>query len=520
MMLLTTLFCSIALQAGAHTEIHEADFAMHVQTLSSDAFEGRGPVSKGEEVTVNYLAQQFEAAGLEAGNGDSWFQQVPLLQTTPTGAPEVSLSNDSELVFGRDLMLWSPVADGKIMLRGSELVFVGYGIVAPEFGWNDYADPGFATQDPKLFSGNAMTYYGRWTYKYEEARRQGAAAALVVHEEAAAGYPWTVVLRSWGGSRFGLDSGKSDDTTSIEGWITEEAAIRSFASAGKDFAALSERAKTAGAPPIILGVQANFALTNRSTRSMTRNVVARLKGAERPDEHVLFCAHWDHLGRKGGGEDDIYNGAVDNATGCAALLELAQSFGAGPRPARSILFLAFSAEESGLLGSRWYAQQPVYPLDKTAAGINMDVMNIHGRMQDVVVVGMGASELDDYLAEAAAVQGRTLAAEASPEKGSFYRSDHFNFAKKGVPMLYASGGTTSREHGADWVKQRQADYTRSRYHQPSDEFDPSWDLSGAIEDIRLYEAIGRRIARERHWPRWRAGNEFEAARQASSESRR
>lgn len=533
-MMLTLALLTAPFAQATSPAVTAQDLATHIRTLSADEFEGRGPASAGEEKTIRYLSEQMEAAGLSPGNGESWYQEVPLLETVPTGAPVASLSNGEELVFGRDIMLWSPVPEGEITLDASELVFVGYGIVAPEFGWNDYAgldvkgktvvmlvnDPGYATQDAALFKGNAMTYYGRWTYKYEEAMRQGAAGALVIHEEGAAGYPWMVVVRGWSGASFGLDTGGSPGETRIQGWLSGEAATRVFQSAGRDLARLEERAKAAGAPSVPLGVEASFSLTNSSKRSRTRNVIGLLEGAERPDEFVLYCAHWDHLGRIPGGDDEIYNGAVDNASGCAALLELAQSFGAGERPARSVIFLAVGAEESGLLGSGWYAQNPPHPLERTVAGINMDGMNVLGRMTDIVVVGLGASELDSYLAEAAAVQGRTLSNEPTPEKGYYYRSDHFNFAKHGVPMLYAEGGSVSREHGKEWVDEKGAEYTKLRYHQPSDEYDPSWDLRGAAEDVRLFEAIGRRLARESRWIEWREGNEFKAIREASAPRRK
>jgi Zn-dependent M28 family amino/carboxypeptidase len=428
------------------------------------------------------------------------------------------------------------VPDGPVEVEDSEVVFVGYGIVAPEYGWDDYAgldvtgktvvmlvnDPGYATGDEALFRGRTMTYYGRYTYKYEEAARQGAAAAFVVHEVGAAGYPWTVVVRSWGGASFGLDSGGAPGPTAIHGWITRDAATRVLGAAGHDLGALEARAAQRGARPVPSGIEGSFGLVNRSKRSLSKNVVGVLRGAERPDEYVLYTAHWDHLGNKpGAGKDTIYNGALDNATGTAALLELAEAFGARERPARSVLFLAVTAEESGLLGSQWYAEHPLYPLERTVAGINMDGLNVYGPMEDIVVVGRGASELDRYLADAATAQGRTLSNEPTPEKGYYYRSDHFNFAKHGVPMLFTAGGSVSRAHGRAWVQERETEYLTQRYHQPTDEYDPAtFDMHGAAEDVRLFEAVGRRIAGEGRWVAWSAGNEFEATRAASVEQRR
>lgn len=522
----------LALPQDSSPGITAADLSLRIQTLASDEFEGRGPASPGEERTIAYLVGELRDAGLAPGNGESFTQAVPLVSTRPEAKPSVSMSRDgapAEIVFGRDLMVVSPRPDAAVEVTDAELVFCGYGVHAPEYGWNDFAgvdvegkvvvclvnDPGYATQDPALFRGNAMTYYGRYTYKFEEARRQGAAACLVVHEEQAAGYPWQVVVRSWGGTQHGL--GDAPDRPDMEGWITREAIARLATAAGHDWDALEAAARTPAFRAVPLGTDASFSLVNQSTRSNSRNVVARVVGAERPDEHVLLCAHWDHLGRKPGlGSDEIYNGAHDNASGTGGLLELAQAFAAmDPPPKRSLLFLWVTAEESGLLGSKYYAEHPLVPLAKTVAGVNMDGLNLYGPMEDVEVVGIGASELEELLAQAAAAQGRTLSAEATPEKGYYYRSDHFSLAKVGVPMLYAGGGQVSREHGRDWVAAQNQAYLRKHYHQPSDEFDPRWDLDGAIEDLRLYYAVARRLANSDEWPSWHAGNEFRAVRDAS-----
>ena len=510
------------------------DLSRRIRTLSSDAFEGRGPSSKGEELTLAYLVREMERAGLEPGYHGEWFQPVSLVGTTPTDKPVASVTRDGterELVFGRDLMFVSPVLDGKVSVTDSEIVFVGYGVVAPEFGWNDYAgidvkgktvlclvnDPGYATKDPDLFRGHAMTYYGRYTYKYEEAARQGAAACFVIHEEGAAGYPWQVVVRSWGGTQFGLPPVEGVPELDVEGWMTEAAAAQLIGEAGGDGAAWFAAAEKEGFEPRPLGATASFSLENGSERSESNNVVGMIVGSERPREAVLFGAHWDHLGRRPGvGDDEIYNGALDNASGTSGMLELAEAFGAlDPSPKRTLLFVAFAAEESGLLGSKRYAEAPAMPLADTVAGLNMDGMNLNGPTEDIVVVGFGASELDGLLADAVEPQGRRLSPEPTPEKGYYYRSDHFSLAKHGVPMLYTDAGIVHREHGEAFMTAAREDYLKKRYHQPSDEFDPDWDLRGAIEDLEAFYALALGLANSDAWPTWVEGNEFEAVREAS-----
>lgn len=513
-------------------EIREEDYRLHLETLSSDVFEGRAPATDGGRRTVAYLIQQFQAAGLEPGYRGEWIQPVELVATTPTGAPSATITREGvtrNMVFGRDLMIVSAQPDGVVNVEESDVVFVGYGVVAPEYGWNDYEgldvsgktvlclvnDPGYATQDPEIFRGNSMTYYGRYTYKYEEAARQGAAACLVIHEDGAAGYPWQVVNRSWGGTRYGLEPDPNEPVLPIEGWITEAAAIELIREAGGDAPAWFKDAASSEFRAESLGTSAAFSLENRSERSVSHNVVGVATGTERPEEAVLYCAHWDHLGRKpGGGADEIYNGAMDNASGTSGLLELAEAFGSAPA-ARSTYFAAFTAEESGLLGSKQFAAAPPVHAGQFVAGINMDGLNLYGPMHDVVVVGFGASDLDRLLADAASAQGRVLVAEPTPEKGYYYRSDHFNLAKVGIPMLYTSGGLTHRTLGAEYVADLEAEYLRRLYHQPSDEYDPEWDLSGAIEDLRLFRSIGLRLGNGGEWPAWTPGAEFEAIRTES-----
>ncbi len=502
-----------------------------VQTLSSDEFEGRGPDSPGEDRTVAFLTEQFMAAGLEPGNGDSYTQDVPLVAITTAGAP-LAISGGgatSTLAFGDDWVGWTKRVVSSAGLTDSELVFVGYGIVAPEFAWDDYADvdvsgktvvilvndPGYATKDDALFRGHAMTYYGRWTYKYEEAARQGARGALIVHETGAAGYPWDVVRSSWTGPQFGLAA--ADDNmgrVEVEGWVTSDQAVALFRQAGLDFDQARQAALQDDFKAVPLGLDAVVSLDNRIRRSSSRNVIAVLPGSERPEEIVMYTAHWDHFGKTDEqAEDPIYNGAFDNATGTAGLLELARAFAALPeRPARSIAFLAVTAEEQGLLGSAYYAANPVFPTHRTVAAINMDGLNVDGPMRDVTVVGHGASELDDYLAAAAAEQDRILRPDPEPEKGFYYRSDHFSFAKVGVPALYTDSGIDHLEFGSEWTLERRADYTANRYHKPSDEFDPSWDFEGMLDDVELLYIVGHRLAVSDSFPNWREGNEFRSIR--------
>ena len=521
-------------EATAVAAMSASTYAEAIRTLSSDAFEGRGLSSPGEDRTVQYLVDEFRSVGLEPGNGDSFYQDVPLVALTGEGGPTLTIRGGGathEYASVDDHVAWTKRVAAGAAIDDSELVFVGYGVVAPEYGWNDYEgvdaagktvvilvnDPGFATQDESLFRGNSMTYYGRWTYKFEEAARQGAEGAIVVHEDEPAGYPWEVVSGSWTGPQFDLV--RDDDNmgrVAIEGWVRGDVAREIFASGGHDYDELKEAAARQGFSAVPLGVTASISVTNDIQRSASRNVLGLLRGRERPDEYVVYMAHWDHLGRGTDDmEDPIFNGAFDNATGTAGLLELARAYGALPEPpSRSVLFLAVTAEEQGLLGSDYYASYPVYPTSQTVAAINMDGLNKDGPMRDITVVGIGNSELDDYLEEAAAAVGRTLRPDPEPEKGFFYRSDHFSFAKVGIPSLYTDAGIDHVEHGVEWTLEQREDYTLNRYHKPSDEFDPSWDLTGALDDLGLLFRTGYRIADSDEWPNWRDGNEFRAIRDA------
>jgi Zn-dependent M28 family amino/carboxypeptidase len=504
-----------------------------VAILASDSFEGRSPASPGEERTISYLEREFQALGLEPGNGDSFFQDVPLVAITPERV-SFSVRGDggtSQFSWGPDFVAWTKRVVETVDVSNSEMVFVGYGIVAPEYDWNDYDgldvrgktvvmlvnDPGFATKDPALFTGDAMTYYGRWTYKYEEAARQGAAAAIIIHETEPASYPWGVVQGGRVGEQFDLVSPDNNMSRApVESWVTVETARALFERSRLDFDALKERAATHGFTPVPMRLQASFSIRNAIRRSTSRNVVAVVPGSTRPDEYVIYMAHWDHLGMDTTlAGDQIYNGGQDNATGTAGLLLLAKAFmDVEPRPERSVVFLAVTAEEQGLLGSAYYASQPLFPLDHTVAAINMDVLNVYGPTRDVTVVGLGQSELDDYLADAVKAQGRTIRPDPTPSAGSYYRSDHFNFAKVGVPALYPDAGIDNIEHGEAWAKEQAEHYRADQYHKPSDEYDPNWNLEGALEDLELVFAVGFRLANEQTWPNWEQGSEFKARRDA------
>jgi len=512
--------------------IDATDLAERTRTLSSDEFEGRAPASRGEELTVNYLTDAFADLGLSPGNGDSWTQGVPLVSIAADPSMKLEIEGEGgavELEYGIDFMAWTKRVIDRTSIEDSEMVFVGYGVVAPEYGWNDYEgvdvdgktvvllvnDPGYATGDAERFNGRSMTYYGRWTYKYEEAARQGAEGVLIIHDTGPAGYPWDVVRGSWSGPQFGLVADDANlSRAAVEGWLTQEAARELFERADLDLDALAEAAATPDFEAVEMGLTASLEIRNRVERSTSNNVVAKLEGSERPDEFVVYMAHWDHLGRDPSLEgDQIYNGALDNATGTAGLIEVAQAFASlDPPPARSVLFLAVTAEEQGLLGSAHYGENPVEPLDRTVAAINMDGLNTFGPTNDITVVGLGNSELDDYLTAAAEARGRTVRPDPEPEKGFFYRSDHFNFARQGVPALYTDAGIDHVERGEEYGRRMREEYTAERYHKPSDEYDESWDLEGAVGDLRLMFEVGYRLAQEATWPNWREGNEFRARR--------
>ena len=520
--------CAAAPTAAPPVAISATEYQRHIVTLASDEFEGRKPGTAGERKTVDYLVAEFKKLGLKPGNRGAWTQEVPIVEITAGSDAELSLG-EASLAYGKDMVIWTKRVATEVSLTESPLVFVGHGVVAPEAGWNDYAgidmrgktavilinDPGFATRDEKLFRGRAMTYYGRWTYKFEEAARQGAAAAIIIHDDEPAAYPWDTVQNSWMGPQ--LDTASPDGNAgriAIEGWVTRAAGEALLQANGLTYADLVQAASRPGFKPIELRQQAGGRLRNAIRRASSSNVLAMIPGSKRPDEVVVYMAHWDHLGRSlGRSGDNIFNGALDNASGTAGLLAIAKAFAESPRrPERSVVFLGLTLEESGLLGSAYYAANPVFPLRQTVAALNMDALSWGGPTRDVSVIGFGASELEEYLAAAAKIQDRVLREEPTPEKGFFYRSDHFNFAKVGVPALYFKMGVEDRENGVEWARAKQAEFTLRDYHKPSDEWRPGTDLRGSLEDLELLYAVGARLAREKRFPQWYPTSEFRAAR--------
>ena len=509
-----------------------------VKELSSDAYEGRAPGTVGEEKTLALLTAEFEKLGLKPGNKGSWFQDVPLVEITAKNVSALSFTGGKApltATYGPEMVIGTyRTTQPRIEVKDSPVVFVGYGINAPEKGWNDYAgldvkgktvlilvnDPDYQT--PGLtgpFNGRAMTYYGRWTYKFEEAARQGAAAAIIIHDTEPAAYGWNVVQSSWTGSQHVADNpgGNADQSAAI-GWIQKDKAAALFADAGLNLDQQMAAAKQKGFKAVPLGaIKANVSFDNDLRKHASKNVVALLPGKTRPDEYVLYSAHWDHLGhcQAAPDGDDICNGAVDNATGTAALVALAQAnVKAGPSD-RSQVFLAVTGEESGLLGSAYYGNNPVFPFSKTVGGVNMDALSVAGLAKNVVVIGKGKSQLDAYLDRALGAQGRVATLEPTPEKGYYYRSDHFSFAKHGLPMLYFEGGEDLVKGGTAAGMAAAEDYTEHRYHGPKDEYDPNWDWTGVAADLKLYYDVGRALANTTDWPNWVDGDEFRAIRDKS-----
>jgi Zn-dependent M28 family amino/carboxypeptidase len=526
--------------AAAEPRISQETLTRVTRDLSDDRFGGRAPATPGEELTVSYLIQEFQRAGLQPGNNGSWTQDVPLVEINATNNPQLRVTGGAQpitLNYRADMVAASYRAQPRVSFDNSQMVFVGYGINAPERGWNDYEgvdvrgktviilvnDPDWESPTTQgTFNGKAMTYYGRWTYKYEEAARQGAAAALIVHDTRPASYGWMTVENSWTGPQLYMDDGQGGaNQTAANGWLQNEAARRLLASAGQDLDALTRRAQQRGFRAVPLNLRASMTIDNAIRRQASKNVIGILPGTTRPNDYVLYTAHWDHLGTcTETGEDRICNGALDNASGTAALVALAQAHAQAGRPERTLVFLAVTAEESGLIGSAYYAANPVFPLARTVGGINIDGLQLAGLSRDYIAIGAGKSELDQYLQRAIQPLGLTLVPEPSPEAGYYYRSDHFSFAKHGVPMLYAEGGENlvngGPEAGAAWAR----DYRTNRYHGVKDEFDPSWDWSGAVRDVQIYYRIGRQLAMSGDWPNWVAGDEFRAIRDRSAAQRR
>ncbi|MBK6377867.1 MAG: M28 family peptidase [Xanthomonadales bacterium] len=508
--------------------INAEDFAARLQKLSSDQFEGRQPGTLGERVTTAYIKDQFERIGLKPGNNGNWFQTVPMVQTDLQDPAAVRIkvkgaSAEVEFGIGKDSVINTLNGSVEVKLADSPIVFAGYGVNAPE--WNDYAgidvkgktvivlvnDPGWGNQDAELFKGKALTYYGRWTYKYEEAARQGAAALFIVHETAGAGYPWDVVESGWTGPQMALPTSE-DPAPRLEsaGWFSADAATRLFAAAGIDFAALKKSADLRGFKAVELDATLSVDYRNKIVSTSSENVIGVLPGSERAEEAIVYTAHWDHLGKddKLSG-DQIFNGAIDNASGVAGIIEIAEAFTHQPSPPkRSVVFVAVTLEESGLLGAQYYVAHSPFALDKTVANINIDALPIIGPTRNVTMIGLGQSELDEYAEAAAMAQNRVVSADESPEKGHFFRSDHLNFIRAGVPALYAMSGLDLLDGGEAAGRMAADDYTTNRYHKPSDNYDPDWDYRGVIEDLDLFYAVGRKLADESSFPQWKPGSDF------------
>jgi Zn-dependent M28 family amino/carboxypeptidase len=524
---------------AAEDAITTADLLKHIKVLASDEFEGRAPGSKGEELSVKYISEQFKALGLKPGNPNgSYTQEVPLAGIT--GVPTASFTvggKTTTLKFPDDYVASSARLQPEVKAENTDVVFVGYGIVAPEYGWDDYKDvdvrgktllmlindppipdPADPTKlDPKMFKGRAMTYYGRWTYKYEIAAQKGAVAAVIIHETEPAAYPYSVVRTSWAKENFEIDApNKNMDAVPVRSWITLDVAKKLLAESGQDFDALKKAAITKEFRPVSIGAKANFDLKQTVRSFKSRNVVGKIEGSDPKlkDEWIMYTAHWDHLGRheelKG---DQIFNGAVDNASGVAGLIDLAAAHAKlNPATKRSVLFIATTAEEAGLLGAKYYAQHPLYPLEKTLADINMDGLSVWGKTRDIEDISFGNSDLDDMLATATARHGRVMNPNSQPEKGSFYRADQFEFSKVGLPSLYTGAGKDVIGKPPEFGQQKKDEFVAKHYHQPSDEVNPAWDLSGGAEDVQLLFEVGYEVANGDKYPEWKPGTEFKAGR--------
>lgn len=505
----------------------------YLSVLASDSFMGRKPFTEGETTTLDYLQKQFASIGLEPGNGNSFLQEVPMVNIMANAAPEMQINGASKnfkLKAFDDYVVWTDKPDSIETWDKTDIIFAGYGVVAPEYNWNDYEgldvkgkivivmvnDPGFWSGDTTLFKGKTMTYYGRWTYKFEEAARQGAKGCLVIHNTKAASYPFSVLQNGFNTSRLQLDNrGKNKKNCDMIGWITESAANQLFSAAGLD-SSLLKKADQRGFKPVSLNLQASTSMKVNVTYNKSYNVIGKITGSKHPDEVIIYTAHWDHLGigHPDAQGDSIYNGALDNASGTAGLLELARAFKSMKTPPeRTVVFLSVTSEEQGLLGSQYYAENPIYPADKTVANINLDGLNAYGKTKDIVVIGQGQSELEDYLKEEIEKTGGYIAYESHPEAGLFYRSDHFNFAKIGVPAIFTGSGIDVVGKGKEYGKKLEDDYTSKNYHQPSDNYDPNWTMEGGISDLKLLFLVGKRMAFSDKWPQWKSGSEFKNIRE-------
>jgi Zn-dependent M28 family amino/carboxypeptidase len=510
-----------------------------VKVISADDFEGRGINTPAEPKVIAYVSNAFKQAGVQpGGENGGWTQAVRLRQfdvVQPHLAFNLADGSKIDLQPGANIVISTRGTTSDVAFDKAPLVFAGYGVDAPERGWNDFKgmdvkgkiivvlinDPDFVQPELNTFGGKAMTYYGRWTYKYEEAARKGAAGVIIIHDKDAASYGWDTVRNSWSGPQFDIvRPDPSLVSPKLESWITHDMADRLFKAAGLDLADLRVKARSKAFQPVAMNVSLSGGYGVQASEVTTHNIVGRIKGSKYPDETVLYSAHWDHLGICAPeAKDKICNGAIDNGTGTAALIELARAFGK-TKPERSIVFINFTAEESGLLGSEYYASNPLYPLGKTVAGINMDALHVAGRTHDIEITGAGQSSLEDTLKPLAAKQGRVLVAEGTPEAGHFFRSDHFPLVKRGVPMLDAVSGEDLFKGGKAAGKAAREDYVNNRYHQPGDEWSPNWDLSGLVEDVTLYYQIGKQLANSREWPQWRPTSEFKVARDKTAADRK
>jgi Zn-dependent M28 family amino/carboxypeptidase len=496
----------------------------HIKVLASDEFGGRAPATAGEKLTLDYVSAELTAAGFSPGNGDSFLQKVDLMEINAD--PEMTLSMGNQIFTYKQGMVASSKREvSEINVNNSDIVFLGYGVNAPEYDWNDYEkadvkgktvivlvnDPGFANTQGSAFEGETMTYYGRWSYKYEEASRQGAEAVFIVHETAPASYGWSVVAHSWSGPQYGLVSSDAGaDRVAVEGWLSYDAAVKVFSESGLNFEVEKANAQK-GSYAKALSSKASITIKNQIEKSKSYNVFATLAGTQMPDEHIIYTAHWDHLGTDTSKEgDQIYNGARDNATGVGAILSMAKAFASLDRaPKRSVSMLIVTAEEQGLLGSKYYVENPIVPLAKTVANINMDALSILGQTKDVAVIGMGKSELEIYLEKAATKQGRILTQESKPQAGYYYRSDHFSFAKFGVPALYAKGGSQPIDEEAAIYRKRMNVIATGCYHQVCDQYRDSWNVMGMVEDTQLLFDVGFQLANTETWPQWNKTSEFQ-----------
>ena len=532
LLLLTGSLASCSSKSESY-QFQVTDLGPNLITLSSDEFMGRMPFTEGEKLTTSFLESKFKEMGLEPGNGDSYFQEVPMVSiiTYPKQSMEFKSAQGSVVGEGlKDFVIWTQRTDSVVRVENAEVVFAGFGIVAPEYGWNDYKnldvkgkivvvminDPGFGSEDSTFFKGNTMTYYGRWTYKYEEAVRQGALGCLIVHNTIPAGYGFNNIQNSWKASKLYLDDrGQDKYKLGFEGWVTLPFAKQLFEKMGKNQSELLQNARTPDFQGFSTGMTLSTSLAVEPTYNVTKNVIAKITGKTAPEEVIIYTAHWDHIGIGKPDEtgDSIYNGALDNASGTAALLALAKAFKTDEQPDRTVVFLSVTAEEQGLWGSAYYVKQPIYPKEKTVANINMDGVNPYGKMKDVSVIGVGQSEMEDLLDEELKKLGRYAAPEPNPVVGYYFRSDHFNFAKIGIPALYIGTGIDHVEKGKEYGKQLQEEYVAQYYHKPADAYDPKrWNLDGAVDDVQLLYQVGRNLANSTKWPGWKEGSEFKAIR--------